>query len=83
MDARDVLVRGAAERLEKLIAKVGCEAEVHVDGADATSYVSRLADEPQADVLVIDRSPKAGVWGRLRTHAYGIIRESPCPVISV
>jgi len=62
---------------------VGCKAEAHVDSADAISYASRMADESQADVLVIGRSPKSGVWGRLRTHAYGIIRESPCPVISV
>jgi nucleotide-binding universal stress UspA family protein len=83
VDARDVLVRGATERLKKLMTKVGCKAETHVDSGEAISYVARTAKEAQADVLVIGRSPKSGVWGRLRTHAYGIIRESPCPVISV
>lgn len=83
VDARDVLVKGAAERLAKLMAKVGCDATTHVDSADAIAYVRDMAEESKADVLVIGRSPKKGVWGRLRTHAYGIIRESPCPVISV
>ena len=83
VDARDVLVRGATERLSELMAKVGCEAEIHVDSSEAIGYVGRIAKEAQADVIVIGRSPRSGVWGRLRTHAYGIIRESPCPVVSV
>jgi nucleotide-binding universal stress UspA family protein len=37
----------------------------------------------QSDLLIIGRSPASGVLGRLRTHAYSIIRRSPCPVLSV
>ena len=36
-----------------------------------------------ADVLVIGRGSAAGMFGRLRTNAYAIIRQSPCPVVSV
>jgi len=32
---------------------------------------------------VIARGSAAGGFGRLRTHAYSIIRQSPCPVVSV
>jgi nucleotide-binding universal stress UspA family protein len=83
VDARDVLVKGATERLDKVMAKVGCTGSVYIESAYAVSYVDRMAAESKADVLVIGRSPKEGLLGRLRTHAYAIIRESPCPVISV
>jgi nucleotide-binding universal stress UspA family protein len=46
-------------------------------------YVKAIADETYADLVVIGRSPDTGVLGRLRTHAYALIRESPCPVISI
>jgi hypothetical protein len=33
--------------------------------------------------VVIARGSAGEGHGRLRTHAYGIIRNSPCPVVSV
>jgi hypothetical protein len=36
-----------------------------------------------ADLVVIGRGVLNGTLGRLRTHAYGIIRQSPSPVLSV
>jgi nucleotide-binding universal stress UspA family protein len=36
-----------------------------------------------ADLVVIGRGHTNEALGRLRTHAYGIIRQSPCPVLSV
>lgn len=83
MDARDLLVQGATERLEKLIDKVGCKAELHVESAHVVPYIREAADDAYADILVIGRKPGEGVLGRLRTHAYALIREAPCPVISV
>jgi len=36
-----------------------------------------------ADLVVIGRSPREGNSGRLRPNAYSIVREAPCPVVSV
>ena len=36
-----------------------------------------------ADLVVIGRGIMQHVLGSLRTHVYSIIREAPCPVISV
>jgi nucleotide-binding universal stress UspA family protein len=36
-----------------------------------------------ADLILIGRGTLHGTLGRLRTHAYGIIRHAPCPVLSV
>jgi hypothetical protein len=32
---------------------------------------------------VIGRGVMQGLFGRMRTHVYSVIREAPCPVISV
>ena len=36
-----------------------------------------------ADLVVIGRHTDDSILGRLTTHAYAIVRESPCPVLSV
>src|ERR1022692_4336757 len=47
---------------------------------EATGALEHLQ---QADLLVIGRKAEAGVLGRLEMIAYSIIRQSPCPVVSV
>lgn len=39
--------------------------------------------ELSGDLLVIGRGATGGLFGRLRSNAYDLIRESPCPVVSV
>jgi nucleotide-binding universal stress UspA family protein len=80
---RAMIVGHAKEEVEKLAAKAGCKPEVHIESADVGQFVKDKLNEAYADVLVIGRSRDTGVLGRLRTHAYALIRESPCPVISV
>jgi len=36
-----------------------------------------------ADLVIIGRGTIARPFGRLRTHAFGIVQGSPCPVLSV
>jgi nucleotide-binding universal stress UspA family protein len=42
-----------------------------------------LVHRLEADLVVIGRGASSGMLGRLRTNAYSIIRQSPCPVVSV
>ena len=42
-----------------------------------------VAAEMKADLLVIGRGAADEDGGRLAANAYAIIRQSPCPVISV
>jgi len=43
-----------------------------------------VAEEARhADLVIIDRGHTFEPLGRLRTHAFGIIHQSPCPVLSV
>ncbi|MBI3694891.1 MAG: universal stress protein [Acidobacteria bacterium] len=80
---RAMLLDSAKERAQRLLEKVGCRAEVYIDTADTHRYVPQAVAQFQANVLVVGRSPHGGLIGRLRTNAYALIRESPCPVVSV
>jgi hypothetical protein len=54
-----------------------------VERGEVTTVVSAEAERRKSDLLIIGRGPAPGVFGRLRAHSYPIIRQSPCPVISV
>lgn len=73
----------ARGEIAKLKEKVGTRAEVVIEGGDAPRVVCSVAERIRADALVIGRGSAAGIFGRLRTNAYAIIRQSPCPVVSV
>ena len=74
---------GVAEARRRLEEMVEAKASIVVEPGEVAQIVANTASRIPADMLVIGRSPSPGVFGRLRTHAYPIIRQSPCPVISV
>lgn len=77
-------IRASAEReLQRLERFVNVEAELAVEAGDPANVICSAAQRLEADALVIGRGSAAGVFGRLRTNAYAIIRQSPCPVVSV
>ena len=45
--------------------------------------IRQTALDREADLLVIARGSAAEGFGRLRKHAYDLIRDSPCPTVSV
>jgi nucleotide-binding universal stress UspA family protein len=77
------LSRSAREELEKLQHELAPQAEIFIEGGDAPKVVCTAAEHLNADLLVIGRGSAAGIFGRLRTNAYAIIRQSPCAVVSV
>ncbi|MBI3680027.1 MAG: universal stress protein [Acidobacteria bacterium] len=73
----------AGRRIAELQQTAGADAEVRIEAGDASTCVCELARKAKADLLIIGRGSTAGVFGRIRAHAYSIIRQSPCPVVSV
>ncbi|MGD0773369.1 MAG: universal stress protein [Candidatus Solibacter sp.] len=73
----------ALAALEHLQQSACCPVNLRVEAGDVSTVVSHLAGELKADLQVIGRKPAAGVLGRLEMIAYSIIRQSPCPVVSV
>jgi nucleotide-binding universal stress UspA family protein len=73
----------AAERIEKLQAAAGTAARVFISGGDSAEVIAGAARDSDADLLVIGRHDATGIAGYLRQNAYAILRDSPCPVISI
>ncbi len=71
------------EKIDELVKEVKANAQVYVENGNPAEIVTAAAQRFDADLVVIGRSEAAGMFGRLRTHAYSIIRQSPCPVVSV
>ena len=85
LDQRFVLEVSAQMRteLESLLETMGIVARIIVVGGDPAKTVSEIAQCENVNQLVIARGAVAETFGRLRTHAYSIIRSAPCPVVSV
>ena len=77
------LAEQARLEIAKLADEAGAKPEVLIEDGDAPRVVCTAAERLGADVLVVGRGSAAGMFGRLRTNAYSIIRQSPCPVVSV
>jgi nucleotide-binding universal stress UspA family protein len=73
----------AREHIEHLQQSVGITAPLCVAVGDVAGAVREEARRHSADLIVIGRGLLHERLGRLRTHSYGIIRHSPCPVLSV
>ena len=73
----------AAVKVQALQASAGCEGRISIINDDPAAGVCRHASREKADLLVIGRSVHDGVLGRLRANAHSIIRQSPCPVVSI
>ncbi|HVN05543.1 MAG TPA: universal stress protein [Bryobacteraceae bacterium] len=73
----------ARDDLARLQERFGTQADLVIEPGDPPKVVCEFAARQKADLLVIGRGSAAGVFGRLRTNAYAIIRQSPCPVVSV
>lgn len=71
------------EDLRRRMKEMAIEAEVVIGHGDPDKTVAEVARERNADVLVIGRGVSEGLMGRLRAQAHSIIRQSPCPVLSV
>lgn len=80
---RENATRAASGEINKMQQKLGVDAPLLLEPGDAAAVITNLAAQEKADVLVIGRGSAAGVFGRLRANAYAIIRQSPCPVVSV
>jgi nucleotide-binding universal stress UspA family protein len=73
----------ASERIEKLQAEAGTDFEVCLHGGKVGRVVRQAAMGHSADIVVIGRGVIQEPFGRFRSGAYEIVREAPCPVISV
>jgi nucleotide-binding universal stress UspA family protein len=72
----------ARQRITELQNSVGCNAMLHIVRDPVKDALLEAARQSSADVLIVGR-PQSGSLGRLRDLTYGVIRDAPCPVLSV
>lgn len=77
------LKQTARETIERQMQAAGISAPLCVVSGNPAAAVREEALTHNADLVIIGRGMLDETLGRLRTQAYGIIRSSPCPVISV
>jgi nucleotide-binding universal stress UspA family protein len=77
------LADSAREQLAKIQGQAGTDFTVCLEGGNIPKLVRDAAIRYEADIVVIGRGHVRVPFSRLRTNAYAIIRESPCPVLSV
>lgn len=70
-------------RLRDLKAKLGVDAPHSVIDALLADGIHHEVVRRKADLLVTGRGHSIGTFSRLWSHLYSIIRDAPCPVLSV
>lgn len=73
----------ARKQMTTLFGSIVAEGQIAIQFGSPVRVVRKVATEWDADLVVIGRGEAQKPFGRLRSDAYGIIRESPCPVVSV
>jgi nucleotide-binding universal stress UspA family protein len=77
------ILRIGRESIMKLQAEAGCEIELCMEMGPVSKVVRAAALHHDADLVIIGHGKVHEALGRLRTNAYTIIRDAPCPVLSL
>ncbi len=80
---QSVLQKNAHEAIEQHMAALGSRAPLCVVMGRIEDAIRDEALRCNAGLVVIGRGMLDATLGRLRTHTFGIIRQAPCPVLSV
>jgi nucleotide-binding universal stress UspA family protein len=80
---RKELMDAADFKLRELKSRLGVSAPHTVTGAAMVDAIRAEALRRKADLLVAGRGLAQNVIGRIWSNLYSIIRETPCPVISI
>ncbi len=77
------MAAAARERFAQIQAESGTKHEIRIDAGDVPQTVRDAAASTEANLVVIGRGHTRRLLGRLRANAYAILRESPCPVLTI
>ena len=80
---RKDLMDAADSRLRELKGQLGLSAPHAVIDAMVADGVRQEAVRQKADLIITGRGHAQGALSRMWSHIYPIIRESPCPVLSI
>lgn len=81
-DLHRYLTESARVEISKLQRGAGTDFPLTIVGGGISRAVASIAAEKGADLVIIGRGKAQEQFGRLRSHAYEIVRDAPCPVLS-
>jgi nucleotide-binding universal stress UspA family protein len=73
----------ARQRLSHLASAADFDGQATIVAGAVKETLLHAAAASHADVLVVGRSARSGVLGRMRDLTYALVRDSGCPVVSV
>lgn len=79
-DMKNELVNSAKAQIAHIQKEMGIQAGAFVGSGDVAKVVAQAAKETKADLIVVGSRSLAGRFGDI---GYGIVRESPVPVVSI
>jgi nucleotide-binding universal stress UspA family protein len=82
-DLRQYLEQDARKTIAQLQESAGVAVPLCLGAGEVSHVVRDSALGHSADLVVIGRGKATRTLGRLRSNVYSIIRDAPCPVISV
>lgn len=77
------IIDSAEAALQEIVNGLGLEAPTQVLVGGMAESIREAAIARESDLLVVGRGHYQGAISRVWSHLYSIIRESPCPVMSV
>jgi nucleotide-binding universal stress UspA family protein len=82
-DFHRFLINSAREDIARIQAEAGTNLELCMEGGAVSKVVREASLHHDADLILIGRGILHERFGQLRTNAYAIIRDAPCPVLSL
>jgi nucleotide-binding universal stress UspA family protein len=80
---RTYIADSSRRQLAKMQSEAGTDFEVCLAEGPVSKVVCAAAAHHDADLVLLGRDTLKSSFGQLRTNSYAIIRDSPCPVLSV
>lgn len=80
---RQKLINDANEKLRELTTQLGIDAAYAVVDDALTDGIHKEAQRRNADIIVVGRGRVQGLASRAWSSLYSIIRDAPCPVLSI
>lgn len=80
---RKALMDTADMTMRDLRHAANVQAEISVRSGSPAATIRQAVIDHQADLVVIGRGHSQEILGRMWSNLYGIVREAPCPVLSI
>lgn len=77
------LAASATEKIALIQKQAGTDFPICMEGGHVSKVIRDAASHFGTDLVVIGRGHTHSPLSRLRTNAYAIVRDAPCPVLSV